>query len=483
MKKAILLLILFWSSLTLAFDIEIFKRGKEEDRAKITVEGEARFRARDVGARGQGKEGDIIDSLGASLSQETTMIERLDIKLSSTVVRDLTVVGVIRTGNEGKKEPEDLDVESREISLRLHRPLIDITAGRFNLTLTPLTMREWDPQDDPTPVSPGYTTKLSGVQADRLDDLLDEERLFEGLKVALQPTPGLELIGFGLRPEGEAYCRDVYGGRIKTTFPYLPAESATGLGLTYLRLKDVKVKASNNLPHPVESEIYGLDFRLPVEDIFVIVGEFVSSQWDKDLLDPQNKMLEGTAGWVGIEGDLDFLGMPSLGGSISYIRVTPDFPDTTATYSAGTYTPNRTGIRLRARYKVPEKKITFDGYYKYLEELEPSSERGRTLASFQIARGELALDLRDNLSLSGGYEYRRSDRKDDPVTKEPDIISDERIDWSRGIFSLEGIYRFSSRSTFKVRAEFIDHQDEADRPGQQADYQAAVISAEFRLRF
>ncbi|MEW5768547.1 MAG: hypothetical protein AB1797_13225 [bacterium] len=482
MKKAILWLVLFWPSITLAFDIDIFKRGQEEDRAKITVQGEGRFRARDVGAKGLGKEGEIIDSLGASLKRETALTERLDIKLSSTVVKDLAVMGVIRIGNEGKEEPEDLKVESREILLGFHRPLVDLIAGRFNLTLTPLTMKEWDPQDNAGPHSPGYTTRLSGIQGGRLDGLLDEPRLFEGVKIALQPTPGLDLIGFGVRPRGEAYRRDVYGGRFKAVFAYLPAESAIELGLTYLKLKDRKVKESN-LPPPVESEIYGLDFLLPVEDLFVIEGEFVRGEWDRDLLDPEDKMREGIAGWVGVKGDLDFLGMPSLEGNIAYIRVDPDFPDTTASYTVKTYTPNRTGVRVQAGYKVPVKRIAANGYYKYLEEIEPSSKGGNTLTSFQIARGELTLYLRYNLSLLVGYEYRWTDRTDDPWTKEPDVISDERIDWARGIFSLEGIYRFSPRAVFNVRAEFIDHQDEADRPGQQVDYQATILSAEFGLEF
>lgn len=477
-KPTLLILILFWPSITLAFDIDIFKRGKEEDRAKITVQGEGRFRARDVGAKGLGKEEEIVDSLGAPLKHETTLTERLDIKFSSTVVKDLTLMGVIRVGNEGKEEPDDLEVESREILLGFHRPLVGITAGRFNLILTPLTIREWDPQDNPGPHSPGYTTRLSGIQGGQLDGLLDEQRLFEGVKAALQPTPGLELIAFGLRPREEPYRRDVYGGRFKAVFPYLPAESAIELGLTYLKLKDRKVKESNP-PSPVESEIYGLDFRLPVEDLFVIEGEFVRSEWDRDLLDSEDKMLEGIAGWVGVEGDLDFLGMPSLGGSIAYIRVDPDFPDTTASYTAGTYTPNRTGVRLQAEYKVPDKRITAKGYYKYLEELEPSSEGGgRTLASFQIGWGELTLDLRDNLSFLAGYEYRWADRADDPGTD-----TGERIDWAREIFSLEGVYRFSPSAVFKVRAEFIDHQDETDRPGQQVDYQATILSAEFGLKF
>lgn len=450
----------------------------EQDRFALSGEGKIRFR--DVEASADR----ITGPYGEELRQGLSLRQRLDLSLEVLVTDFLNAGGAIRISNENSKEvlpPPDF-ISTKAVAgwwfLGFHKAPIDVAVGAYDASFTPLTLMRWDSNDNPLGAS-GCACQISvgGISGESLEELQEDYKL-EGARLKIEGALG-DITTLYARPqvssENVSFTQQMYGTRGRIILPYVRNFSSLTIGATALRVKDDTRSVNQATYSPLQSDVIGIDINLPLLWKISCIAEYARSIRDDNLFSKVDRIRREN----GIIGGLKMISGDNIETNLIYLQLDPYFAPL---YRAVSYAKNRQGFRFSLTYrKLPifDQRLTFSCYAKKLTEIKPTwnnivSEWHHSLSDYVVANGAVNCDLFDNWKLEGSYEYRNTQRLDDPAT-----LAAERIDQQDYIASAKLTYEFTLLTKIVLKYQLVNHVD----PVERNDYMAHVPMLQFYVKF
>lgn len=449
-----------------------------EDRYMLSGEGKVRFRNVDASSE------QISGLYGEDLKLGLSFRQRFDLSLDIFLTEYLTVGGTVRISNEDSEDvlpPPDL-VSTTALagwwSVNFFKNPFDISLGAYETSFTPLTLMRWDQEDNPLGAAGcGCQVAVAGISGESLEELRADYRL-EGARAQIHGRIG-DITALYARPgiasEPEMYTRHMFGARARLVLPYARNFTNLTIGITLLRAVDDTASIDQALYDPLQSDVVGFDLRIPLFWKLSCFAEYARSIRDDNLLSTVDPVRSEN----GFVAGLNIKSGDAVDAHALVLHLDPYF---SPLYRALSYAKNRQGIRgsFTCR-KIPlfSHMLNISLYAKLLREIKPTwneviSEWHGSLTDFNIANAALSYALFNRWKAESSYEFRTSQRVDDPST-----LADEIIDLKTHVLSLSLCYEFTLQSTIIVQYQFIKNIDGLG----QDSYDAHVPMLQFSFKF
>lgn len=449
-----------------------------QDNLVLSGEGKLRFRYVEA------NQDEITGTYGEVLGQGLSMRQRFDVSGDFLLTDYLTVGGTVRISNEDSKDMLGVPdfVSTKAVAgwwyANVYKKPFDITIGSYETSFTPLTLMRWDQDDNPLGASGcGCQVAISGISAESLEELKDDYRL-EGVSAKIEGGIGDVTLIFArpmIAKEDTTYARHVYGGRARLILPYTRNFSTLVIGITGLRAKDDLESVDQAACDPLQSDVIGVDIKLPLFWKVSCIAEYGRSIRDDNL----SSNIDITHAENGVIAGLKITSSDILEANALYLRLDPYF---SPLYRAISYAKNRQGFRCAVTYrKIPvfHQLLNISIYAKGLRDIKPTwneaiTEWHSSLAEYLV--GNIAATLRagNNWRIESSYEYRDTQRSDDISS-----LSVETIDEQTHIASFAIAYEFTLQSSITLKYQFIKNIDGSG----QNDYNAHMPLMEFSFKF
>ncbi len=449
-----------------------------DDRYILSGEGKVRLRNIDASSS------EISGLYGEDLQIGLSMRQRFDLSLDVILTEHLNVGGTVRISNEDSKAvlaPPDL-ISTTALTgwwrVNFFKDPFDITLGAYEASFTPLTLMRWDQDDNPLGATGcGCQVAVAGISGESLEELQADYRL-EGALARIQEGTGDITVLYarpGIALEPETYTRHMVGARARLLLPYTRNFSTLTIGITLLRAVDDTASVDQALYDPLQSDVIGIDLRVPLFWKLSCIAEYARSIRDDNLLSTVDPVRSEN----GFVAGLNFKSGDAVDAHALVLRLDPYF---SPLYRALSYAKNRQGIRgsfIFRKISLFSKLLDVSLYAKLLREIKPTwndaiTEWHGSLTDFNIASAALSYALFDRWKTEGTYEFRNSRRVDDPPT-----LANETVDIKTHILSFSLCYDFTLQSTIMVQYQFIKNID-----GQGQDsYDAHVPMLQFSFKF
>ncbi len=448
--------------------------------ADVSFGGEGKIRFRYITA----DTADIYGSYGEALKQGMSLRARLDLYLSWPIIDNVTADAGLRISNEGTSPIQPApDYISGKVSygwwqVDYSRGALDAVIGTYDASFTPLTLMRWDTRDNPMAAS-GCACQVSvgGISGESLEEP-QEDYQFEGARIKAEASLG-DLTVLFARPETPveslSYLKYAAGGRGRLVLPFFGRSAPVVLGATALRVKDDPSSVSYSPLAPLQSDVIGVDLKVPVIAGFLLAGEGAWSVRDDNIQSDLNDIRRG----YGLIAGVQYQRQDRIDGDISVLQLDPWF---SPLYKALSYAKNRRGIKGSFVYRdleIARRPVTVSLYAKDWREIKPTwnetiTEWHDALQTFLVATAAVNVGIFGDWHLETDYEYRSAVRDDDPLTG-----ADEAIDNITQIMSLILSYDVTFQTKLTLKAQVIDYADHVA----DANYRAFMPMIQFSTKF